>query len=114
MFFINLDKEYPTRFDPGKFMKFEQNSHDTLTSYFRKKISGLPLGGYFHVTAEIGRPDLVCYKIYKKTELWWLLLLYNELAEPDQITAGMTLNYPTVTSIEDLYFSLRSKERANI
>ena len=110
MFYINTDLESKERYDMAKFSEYLTDNFDILNSYFVHKLKSLAEFGQYAVQAEEERAELISFKIYGSTQYWWLLLLYNDLTAWEQLTAGLTLKYPSITSLEDLYFSLNTLE----
>lgn len=44
---------------------------------------------------EVGRPDLIAYRLYQKSSLGWLILQYNNIVDPvTELTIGTTLTLP--------------------
>lgn len=111
-FFINLDKDSNTRFEMSKFFNFTDN-YDPLTSFMCNEFRELPVSGFFRIQGQDGRPDLISYEIFNNTQYWWLLMLYNDVQTVEGFTEGMTVKYPSIEDMEDLYFSLKIKEKAN-
>ena len=107
-FFINTSIVSDERYDLSKFMEFTDN-YDPITSHFLSEIQSLPQGGIIQVVSDAGRPDNISYKIYNNTQYWWVIMLYNGITEYSDINQGDTINYPTLSSLEDLFFSLKSK-----
>jgi len=112
MFFIDSAYNNITRYDMARFMDFGANCHDVITSYIINKIKSLQVFGYTTVQGEEENPALLSYKIYRNTQFWWLLLIYNDLSDLDELTSGMTIKYPSIDSIENLYFNLKAQERS--
>lgn len=111
-FFIDLDNESSVRFEKAKFFSYTDN-HDPLTSYLLSELKTLPVAGFFTVAGgEEGRPDSLSFNIYADTQYWWILMAYNDLSNIQEITNGMTIKYPSLSSLEDLYFSLKTQEQA--
>jgi len=114
MFFIDLQYEKKLgvsglkadRFDAAKFMEYSGNFHEPLTSHFLMELKKLPESGVFKVTSEESRPDLVAYKIYRQTQLWWILMYYNGLQNTSDIKASVVLRYPSLSSLEKIYYTL--------
>lgn len=113
MFFIDLDNDYIKRYDFGKFVEFENNVHKILDSFLVLKFNDLSPFGRFIVRDEEYKPELISHKIYGDTQYWWLLMNYNNIIEIDNLINGLTINYPSINDIEDLYFSLKSLEEAS-
>lgn len=111
-FYINLDIQ-STRFDFSKFMRWNDDNLDPLTSLFLHKLKEINPGGFYRINGEEGRPDLVSYNIYGSTQGWWLLLYYNDIIDPESLSNGDTLKYPLLSDLEDLYFSLKTLEQSN-
>lgn len=113
LFFINLDREEKKRFGMSKFMEFANGDNfDPITSDFILRLQALKLGGEYKVQNEEGRADLLSFKIYQDTQYWWALLLYNGITEVNQLTSGLTIRYPSLGELENLFFSLKAKEQA--
>lgn len=108
-FFINLEKETPKRYDMSRFMEFTDN-FDPLTSGFFKDIKALPTSGYFVIQGEEFRPDAISHKIYGSTQYWWAVMIYNDLADINLLTPGLSLKFPSLADLEDAYFQLKSKQ----
>lgn len=111
IFFLNLDLETEQRFDPARFMEFT-DSFDPLTSSLWNEVDTLTFQGYFIVQGEEFRPDTISYKLYGNTQYWWILMLYNAILSIDKIKSGVSLRYPTIASLEDFYFRLKSRQSA--
>ncbi len=52
------------------------------------------------------------HNIFKTTNYWALLMMYNDMISPFEIKIGVQMAFPSITDLEDLYFTLRSKEMA--
>lgn len=111
-FFIDLETETPERFDLSRFMEYTDN-HDPLTAAFFDDILAMPLEGYFVVQGEEARPDVIAHKLYGSTQYWWIVMMYNSLTDVNEIQSGISLRYPSLSSVEDAYFSLKSRQTAS-
>jgi len=49
-------------------------------------------------------------EIYNNFQYWWIIMLYNNILKIDELVSGLTLSYPDINDLEDLYFSLKSQE----
>ena len=118
MHFINLEllntKDFKERFDLQKFVGFSEDVYDYLDSYFIEQVNKLPVFGKTIVQIEENRPDLVSYRIYGTTQFWYILMIYNGMVSPFDLTEGQELNYPRIEDIEKLYFSLNALQRKNV
>lgn len=112
LFFINLDFESRNRYDLAKFLEFTDN-FDPLTSSFILDLQNISKQADYIVTKEEGRPDLVSYNYYGTTDYWYILLLYNNLDDVDDIKIGDRLSMPSLSGLEDLFFSLKLRQSAS-
>lgn len=108
-FFIQLDSESRERFSMARFFEFTDN-FDPLTSFFARELINLPQFGYYTVQGEDGRPDILSHRIYGDTQYWWVLLAYNKILEFDAFVTGQTIRYPSLDSLEELFFSLKARQ----
>lgn len=99
------------RYDMSKFMQFDTDSYNILDSYLCSQVKKLPYSGALAVTTQVNRPDLISYDIYGHTQYWWLLMLYNDYTSPYDLTSGALVKYPNLNSIENLYFTLSTKQK---
>ena len=112
MFFIDLDRETKSRFDFSKFMHWNIDNYDPLTSNMLFKLKDIPVGGRYVISGEEGRPDLISYRIYGDVQYWWLLMFYNKILDPEDLINGMVLQYPDADELDTFYFTLKTKELA--
>lgn len=110
MFFIDTDIETIKQYDPIKFIPYLNNCYDLLQSFFVEKLKGLPFDGKYMVEGDHRDPALISSDIYKDTQYWWLLMLYNDIVTLDELTLGKILLYPYAFRYSELYFDLRSNE----
>jgi len=117
MFYLNkkaIKEDLPvSRYDVRKFTEFSENTYIIETSYFYKELIKLPLSGITKVRGEQNKPWLISYRIYKTEEMWDILAEYNQLISIFQFTEGLELKYPSLSDVEQLYFSINSKEFRN-
>lgn len=114
MFFINLDGDFTKRYDAAKFMEYANSTFDIINSYFVFMLKSLRVYGEYVVQTQENRPDLVSFSIYGNTQYWWILLLYNNIFNFEELPANTTLQYPSLASLEDLYFNLKSLETEQV
>lgn len=110
MFYFDFDEKTSERYAPSKYMEKVEGTVDILTSYFIIELQKLQPSGVFQVSSEIYRPDLISYKIYGHVQFWWIILIYNDLISPWELTVGKELSFPSLDDLENLYFSLKVKE----
>lgn len=109
-FTVNLALETGQRFDPAKFIEWDSlaGSYDILSSPFMERVRNLPAEGVYTVSTEVGRMELVAFKIYGSTQYWYLLMEYNRLVGHESVVPGMQLRYPRQEDLERVYFELKS------
>jgi len=110
-FFINLEKEFSDRYDIGKFFEYTDNV-DVLTSTFVSMLPSLGYSSTYLVQGEDERPDLICKAINVPQHYWYIIMLYNNKFEFSDIKTGDVLLIPDQSQVDDLFFSLKSKETA--
>ena len=106
MFYIDLDRETLSRYDPSKFMEFLEGIYDEFPSYFLTEFRKLPISGIYTVSYAEFRPDVFSRDIYGDSVYWQLPLIYNSIVQIDELIIGKILNYPSMSDVEDLYFKL--------
>lgn len=111
MYYINNKMSSINRYDMSKFLEFDTDSYCILDSFLCSQIKNLPYSGALAVTTQVNRPDLVSYDIYGHTQYWWLIMLYNDYTSPTDLTSGALVKYPSLNSIENLYFTLSTRQK---
>lgn len=83
-----------------------------LTSYFIEQLKRLPAVGSFYCLGE--RADVIAYKIYGDVNMAWIIKAYNNICHPldGSFDVGKTILFPSLSSIEKLYATLKAKQRA--
>lgn len=109
-FFIDLDNDYTSRYDFAKFLEFNSDNFDPLTSNFLADLQAIPSGGRYKIRGNEGRPDNISYAIYGDYQYWWLILIYNGIFTIDDLTSDRVINYPDQDLLEDFYFTLKNRE----
>lgn len=110
-FFINTTDTFSERFTLGKFMEFlNDDNYDPLNSHVLNSINDLPAQGFTTYTGQPYRPDLLAEQIYADNQYWWVVLVYNGLPSADNLLTGQSVKYPSLSSLEDLYFTLKTKQ----
>lgn len=106
MFYIDTAYQSNDRLDQGKLLLFQDNWYDNIPSYFMYKIKSLPIAGTLVVTNQIFRPDLISFDIYGDVQYKGWLMIYNDIIKKEDIISGRTIRYPSVASMETVYFTL--------
>ena len=110
MFFINADRQTPTRYDPSKLLEFNLDNYDILTSSFVKQLRALKSAGSISVLSQEVRPDLLAYDIYGSTQYYWIVMIYNDIIAVEDIIIGTIIRYPNLNDVERIYFGLKSNQ----
>ncbi len=114
MYYINNDIVTTDGYDFCKFMELDEfGTFDSLNSYWLYAIPLLPLQGTYKITLEENKPDLLSYNLYGDTQYWWIILWYNYLAKPTDLTVGLQINYPSLNSIQQLYTNTSLLEKTS-
>ncbi len=112
MHYINIDRDTKNRYDFSRFLGYVEGGFDIFTSYFLEKLLDLEEAGTFTITEEEARPDLISYKIYGYVQLQFILMIYNNIIDRNDVIIGNTLKFPNLNDVEQIYFSLASKQYA--
>ena len=108
-FYINLSLLKGSRYGLEKFLDFSDN-YDPITSDFLLSISKIKTVGTYRVEGEDARPDLISYELFNSEQYWWILMFYNGIVRVDALTNGTVLKVPDLDEMEDVYFTLKSRE----
>lgn len=104
MFYLDQETKTVDRFDLAKFMDYTDDGiFDPLNSYMLLQIPNLSCIGQYIIRKEEKRPDLLSYNLYGDTQYWWVLMWYNHIMKPQDLTVGLTIKYPSLNSLEQLY-----------
>ena len=110
-YFIDQNVRSEERYDMRKFMEWVDGTYDVLGSYFLEELRKLPIVGVYRIELNPFRPDLVAYDIYGDPQYWWLLMEYNGWIDWNSMPLGATVNFFHLSNLEDLFFSLSSKQQ---
>lgn len=113
MFFIDTASAFSSRMDLSRLVFFdaEKESFDIVTSFFVDEVRNLPVLGIYLVSGEEFRWDLISFVLYKNVAYWWVLAIYNNVTNPDRLSAGTLVSYPSLNDIESLFFSLKGRSQ---
>lgn len=91
--------------DLSQFVNFNaETGYDPLNSDFLRRLMVLPTAGKVVLTSvDHNRLDLVAYRLYSTTRLWWVLLAYNEVASIEDLKPGDVIAYPSMDDLTTLY-----------
>lgn len=79
---------------------------DLLSGQLQNFVATLPSlqGTVFFDVAFVGRLDLLAYRVYGETRLWWVIALANGIDDPfDDSLAGQLLVIPSLTDVFKFY-----------
>lgn len=78
--------------------------YDYLQSNISKFVTNYPVQYYRIETQDVGRPDLISYKIYGTVSYWWLILSLNSIEDPfNDMVVGTLLMIPDSMDVYDFY-----------
>lgn len=101
-----------SRYDRSKFLHFstEINDYDVFVDDLIESLRALPKTHTYLVTgAEAGRLDLVSYLLYGRTDLWWLIMVYNDIFDPFDFSDKTALFAPSIQELEYWYYENSSR-----
>ena len=101
-FTLDLTKGYKTKFDIGRFVEENDGERDVFTSRLLNRLYKLPSAGNRTVALDEGkRLDLISYRLYGTTSLWWILAEYNNITDFRGVEAGDVMKIPDLSTVED-------------
>lgn len=103
MFYLNNDLNTITRYDFVKFIEFNKDNLDPLTSYFLYELKNIPYTEELTIISEDKRPDLLSYNLYGTTQYWWIIMLYNNILSINDLVPGLRIKKPSLSAIESFY-----------
>ena len=117
MFFYNQKLENIT--DTGliqeeHFFKFDEKNacYDMFDNTFINSFMKLKsIGNYVITSNDEKRPDLISYNIYNTVKYWWLLILYNEILDSDELKKDKQLKYFDINDLNKLIMDLSIKQK---
>jgi len=109
-FYIDYSRDTLSRYDPSRFMRKHDDFYDINDSYLIEKVRELPHSGTYLIEVE-RRPDIYSNDIYGTTRNWQMLLDYNSIVLIDELVVGKQLRYPSLSSVEDIFFRLKTLGR---
>ena len=112
-FFIDDTRQRRFRYDLSALIEFNGDMYDEFTSYFLAELRKLPSRRSYVIKAgQAYRPDIYSNDIFGTTDYWLILLYYNDILLIKDLTELRTLNVPSQTDLENLFFSLNARRRA--
>jgi hypothetical protein len=113
LFYINTERDFSQRFNLGKLMEFCVDNYDPITSDILLELKSLDQGGIYTVRGEENNPDLIAFRIFGDTQFWWILMQYNSITEIADIENGQEIKFPSISALEDFYFSLKLRQKGD-
>jgi len=114
MFYIDNNTNTTDKFDMCKFIELDNYGvFDCLNSYMLYAIPQLPTVGTYKIRLEAGAPDYLSKNLYGDEQYWWILMWYNHLLHPDDLTVGLEIKYPSLTAIQQLYTNASLAQKVN-
>lgn len=112
LFYIDNSIKSKEKFDLSKFMNYENDDFDPLTSYLMNRFSELPSIGQVKIVGQSQLPDLLSYDYYETEEYWELILLYNQLTSFEDLKENDIVRLFNPSDLENTFLSLRARQQA--
>ena len=110
MYYINTSRDTVAQYDMSKFLPFTGDFYDLLYSDFAERLKKLDHDGKVILSAGDTSPALLSYRIYRDTQYWWVVMLYNDMVSMDDFFPGRVVLYVAPSKIHKIYFDLKSQE----
>jgi hypothetical protein len=102
-----------TRFPLHRGFEFSNGSYDVFSQRLHKEIRELQPYGKIEITNQEYRPDLVSFDVYGMCDFWNILMFYNNIPNVLDINIGLTVNFPKMGDVENIYFRMQNRQRIN-
>lgn len=112
LFYIDTSLKTEEKFDLAKFMNYENDDFDPLTSYLLNRLSELPTVAIVKIFGQENLPDLLSSDYYDTENFWELLLIYNQLLGYDDLKNDQMVRLFNPSDLEDTYLSLSARQKA--
>jgi len=81
---------------------YDDGTHVFLPAFRVVEVPEGPFDQYYELGSdEEGRLDLVSYKFYGTTRLWWVLAMANQIKEPYRVAPGTQIRVPSIATIHN-------------
>lgn len=88
--------------------------YDFLQNSLSNFVMNYPVSYYRTVQEDLGRPDLISYKVYQTVEYWWLICYVNDIENVfSDIVVGELYQIPNVLDIYSFYKQYAINTSAN-
>lgn len=110
-FQVNKSYQYTNRFDLERFVEFTHNYYDILNSPMLEGIKKLPTIGQYTIVEYPYRPDVQSYNIYKESQYWPYLMIYNGLGNVENLSLGKVLKVFSLSDLEKILYNSSNLNR---
>ena len=97
------------RYDESNFLEVIDGFGDSLKNYFIELILREATYEYYTIPKnKIYRIDLISKSLYNNDfTLFWIILAVNSIVYMEELSEGLVLRYPTLSTVETIYFNHR-------
>jgi len=99
-----------SRYDRSRFVDYSDliKDYDILQSDFVDSLKRLQSLGFVSITEpDENRLDIISFRLYGDTTMWWILAEFNGLLNPFELEVGSKIFYPSLGDIETIYFNIQ-------
>lgn len=64
---------------------------------------------YTVVQSDIGRPDAIAERVWERSDLWWVIMHYNGVADAFNLQPGDRLLIPSLSVVEDALLQMQTR-----
>lgn len=96
--FVQKPRDKTNDFSRINFDAVLYDNRNTFLPSFRRKTIEANIADIYHTvtSSEQGRLDLVSYKYYGTTRLWWVIAMVNGIPNPSELEPGIVLRIPPI------------------
>lgn len=77
---------------------------------YRAIIDVLEYSPYICTQNDVGNVQYIAWKQYRRTEAWWIILVYNGIANGRTIKLGQEIRLPSLSAVGSALNKLRSED----
>jgi len=103
-FYIDKSYNYKNRFDLERFVPIVGSYFDILNSPILDQLKSFKTIGTYVISEYPYRPDALSYNIYKDSQYWPYILLYNGISNVMDLSLGLSINFFSLDDLEKVIY----------
>jgi nucleoid-associated protein YgaU len=93
-------------YNRNSYIQFDANGNDPLSDKLINKFKSIPYSTTYLIQSQNEfRADKISALFYGDSNLYWVILEYNNLTSNNQLVSGKTINIPDIRFLNNLFMS---------